>query len=34
MTYYLGLIIGGVLGCIAIYWMIDWKNQTKDDNEE
>jgi len=34
MTYYLGFIIGGVIGGIAIYWMIDWKNQTKDDNEE
>jgi len=31
MSYYLGLIIGGVVGCIAIYWLIDWKNQIKDD---
>jgi hypothetical protein len=31
MSYYIGLIIGGVVGCIAIYWLIDWKNQIKDD---
>ena len=30
MSYYIGLIIGGVVGCIAIYWLIDWKNQIKD----
>jgi len=30
MTY-LGWIIGFVIGSIAIYWMIDWKNQIEDE---
>jgi hypothetical protein len=30
MTY-LGWIIGLAIGSIAVYWMIDWKNQTKDE---
>ena len=29
MTYYLGWIIGAIIGSVAVYWLIDWKNQIK-----
>jgi hypothetical protein len=32
MTY-LGWVVGLAIGCLAIYWMIDWKNKTKDKEE-
>jgi|TARA_B110000977_G_scaffold99786_1_gene130990 Na+/glutamate symporter len=28
---YFGFIIGGIIGSIAIYWLIDWEYLTKDD---